>query len=258
MNSVNIETELKLVVIADRPDLTARSISELRVLGPFALIEPHEIILNDAYFDSPNGALGRKSWALRLRESSGEVLICLKGKSRVLGGGAIARTEIEQKWSEEARCSMERELKSLGVIEKLPAGRCGELTLMDAGLIPIQRRRTERNARSIAIPSAEGGIETVAELAVDTSIFRFGPIKVVHYEVEIELYPGGDEAILGDAARELTRRFPNELERKSWNKLALGRALETLLRENRPERLLTTQNTPTRATYACLDVLLSR
>lgn len=224
------EVEATLVVASDRPARVERRVVRLAEAGgrPLRWIGTRE--LRDVYFDLGSGALRERGLALRLREEGGGWTLTLKGDARPGRGGEVERMEMEAAWSRSAFRSVLSELGRRGV--EVPAGPASP-----AGSEPVEAVRSagfgvlqERAARRrIARVLSAGDGEPVAELALDTVLFRDrSGRRVRHREVEIEATGAAPPGLPGRIASALEERFGGELRPWAHGKLPTGRALRDL------------------------------
>ncbi len=231
------EVEFKLSAVGADPDRALADLASLDVLAGHELGPPRRHAIRDVYWDTRTGELGRRRLTLRLREIDGEPRFTLKG-----GGssdrGLFRRDELEIPADADGWQVVRDELAGLGIPLPSPPATATEPTawLAEAGLVPTQDRTTERIARLVY---REG--LAVAELALDTTRYRFGRQVIPYREVEIEQLadPGATSAAqtLGEA---LLALMPGQFERATMGKYArglqIGRALGDRSDDAAPER----------------------
>lgn len=217
----------------------ADAIAALERLGPFTLGPPEPLRIRDRYLDTPAGALSERRIALRIREQEEEVLIALKGDARPLEGGGVDRLELEQRASSRGLATILQAISDRGVPlpGPPPRDREGDPTpaLVEGGWRVVQDRETLRRRKDV---TERAGDEPVAELVVDSTLFRPGGAAARHHEVEIESGgPGGAAAVRAMRAR-LLESFQDTLQPWDHPKLATGFAVQRLLTSGDPGALL--------------------
>jgi hypothetical protein len=177
------EVEWTFAVCSGNRAETLVRFRNLAVLGGASLRPGPNLDLDDRYYDTAGGDLGRNRFALRLRRSGGDFLLALKGPSRRVGEGPELRLEMEYAWSPGAYAEIVRELRSRGIE---PAGGggapAGPESLEAAGWRSIHRRRTRRKILLAAHP--DGGAPS--EIALDLVEFPLPDLTIRHLEIEIE------------------------------------------------------------------------
>src|SRR4051812_18195531 len=201
------EIEVALVA-ADRPEETFAALRAERTLGEFALEERPTQELVDTYLDTPDGALAARGVSLRRRLVDADALVTVRARDD--GGG---RREIEQRWSDEARRSLEPHVER------------GDLDRLE----PIQERATRREVRAVVGPDGE-----VAELALDRVDYRV-PVEAVLYGVEIGAKADG---FAPEPLALLLEQHPG-LVRWPYSKLKTGQALAEAPVDLGPDRTVT-------------------
>jgi inorganic triphosphatase YgiF len=232
------EVEGALILLAEDPAGVARRLAELTAIGDYALFPRPAQSIRDCYFDTLDGALRDRGFALRIREVDGKPWITLKGGSRDEGDWASARLEIESPWSPAALRRVLSELDRRGIVapkselvegtDGLPAS-SPELdpleTMQWLGLQMVQKRETRREVRDV-VP--RGTSERIAELDIDDVRYRFGDREAHLNEIEIEAKQEGVEDALRLVLDRLDEEWP-ELHRWRFSKLATGMAIERAL-----------------------------
>lgn len=225
------EVELSLVIACDDPEGVLQRLARLREVGPYRLAARGSEQIEDRYFDTPDGALGKQGVALRLRTVKGATTIGVKGRQRSGSTQTEDRSEVERPFSPEA---VEEIARRTG-LERMAAEEADgpdELLAAALGVRPIQRRETVRLVRDVT-DSREASGPVLAELVLDRVRFDVGDSPVLHYEVEIEAKRTGRGTESAKAiAAELAGRYP-ELAEWPYGKLPTGRAVEALLRRAR-------------------------
>src|SRR5437016_4289529 len=191
------EIELKLAIdpkhavrVASLPALQARA-------G-----RPTTQKLTSIYFDTPENALLRDGWALRLRRAGRAWVQTLKGEGHA-AGGLHAREE-----SEHAIATSELDLY------RVESGELRKRLLKwrNAGtLVPRFRTEFRRTAWLVEMPGGDR-----VECALDRGVVRTqdGKRSEPICEIELELKQGNAGALF-ELARELARHLPYELEDRS-------------------------------------------
>jgi inorganic triphosphatase YgiF len=226
------ETETALLICGDDPAGIARRVAGLAEIASYRLVRRPSIRLRDLYFDTPDGLLRKQHLAVRLRESDQDWLITLKGPPRPAAGGSRGRLEIEAPWSKGALRRITRELVKRGIsvrsVRLDPEAR--PLTVMkDLGLGVVQSRETRRTVRDV-VPAEQTGPQ-LAELAVDSVVYRFGSERLKLHMIEVEAKSQGGLQSLGAITRDLNKMFKPDLCPWPYGKLATGLATEKLLRQ---------------------------
>ncbi|MGH2723711.1 MAG: CYTH domain-containing protein [Actinomycetota bacterium] len=221
------EDEGALVVRASDPEEVAGRLEALDSVGGYRLEPGPTLRIRDRYVDTADGDLGARRIALRVREVDGATLLTLKGSSRTTGHGTHQRLEIEEPWSEPALARAMEELRTMGVPLEVRAGGATPVEALESvGLRVVQDRETERTVRHVL---ADG---PAAELAIDRVTYHLGEAAPRLLEVEVEAKRPGASGVLHDVIDALDHEWP-ELRRWPHSKLAIGKALERLLREGR-------------------------
>ena len=226
---MNIEFESTLVVCSADPRSVFDRIAAKESIGTHRVIVQQPVLIRDRYFDTPEKILLRKGIALRLREGGDKQLVCLKCEERILDWGAAQRVEIEESWSKSCLIDILDVLNQKSVnlpdipcITDDPIG-----TLKALGLIVLQERETNRQPCQI-VPYGERPAPVVAEMMLDTVLYRTETGIIRHYELEIEAAQQKDEKFLQTLIEDTLRSFPGELKRWDHNKLITGLAIEML------------------------------
>jgi inorganic triphosphatase YgiF len=194
-----MECEIKLAVDAT----SAAQIKKSPVLRANAVSKPEEREHVDQYFDTPDFALWKHGFALRVRSDGARHVQTLKG-----GGSALAglhrRTELE---AEVPTDQPDLDLFARQLAEALP-----ELTKKlanghPARLEPVFVNRTRRTSWMIALPDGGGQVEC----ALDIGELRRGDHAVPVRELELEM-KDGEPALLYELARQVHEAVPVRIE----------------------------------------------
>ncbi len=235
------ETELKLVVVSEEPDTAAAQVASISSVPGYRLVEAGRHSLHDTYFDSPDRALSRQGWALRLRHEDHQQLITLKGPSRSVSGRAPSRFEFEAPWSPDALRRVWQMLASQGLVQSPastePTIESPRLSMESLGLVLLTDRRTERRLKQAWDDSTE---THVADLMFDRVTYMTGTRPLRHHEVEIEALDEKTSDAVLRLGEELSRVFGPVLRRYEHSKLAIGLALRILERDGRLKGLTDT------------------
>ena len=227
-----VEIEAKLVVGSEHRRAIVRALQELRSLGPYDLVHRPPREIHDRYFDNADGDLVRADVSIRLRSVDDRMLLTIKGPTEYLHTGALARSEVEEDWSEAALDVVIERLREHGIAlggDAAKAHPSPELALEAIGLRRIHQRTVRRLVRD-ATPREPADRRAVAELVYDAVTFDVAGQPVLHDEIEVE-GRGSDRADHVQAlVRALHEQFGEGL--RSWrpSKLALGTTLELLAR----------------------------
>lgn len=225
------EVELSLVIAASAPDEVYRKLARLRKLDRYSLVPRGSQRLVDEYFDTPDGKLRKRGFALRLRAVNGSVALGLKGRARAKEADED-RLEAERPFSEAA-------IDEVRARAHLPAARVdsrqgddpASILEQALGVRPIQTRETVRLARDVVRLESKA---SVAELVLDRVHFNVDDLAVRHYEVEVESKkPGEGRRAVRELSDELLNRYPDDLLPWPYGKLATGKALEELAKRRR-------------------------
>lgn len=220
-----------MIAVGHRAAGVLRQIARLRRVGNYCLAPRPAQRIGDHYLDTPTGALAAKRLALRIRDIAHQQWLTLKGPAHVTAYHAIERLEIETPWSAAALQALVDELASFGV--RLRGARstlCGDGALEVAaslGLAPIHQHITHRRLRDISLHQKDAHA-VVAELALDTVLYRSDGAHYRHYEVEIEAKGEHSAQALQAIAQALMARYPAELRIWYHSKLATALALRAL------------------------------
>jgi inorganic triphosphatase YgiF len=230
MSAGSREIETAFIIRAERSREIARSVADLRSLGPFSLIPRTTLTLRDTYFDSPDKRLRSAKLALRTRTVGSDTLIALKGDPRPGAHGGEDRLEIEEPFSERSFLTIAEEMQRLGVsLDIRPAS--GPDIIQKSGLRKIQERETQRQVRDVIDPRSRNAF---AEIAVDLVHYLLPGRRTGFHEIEIEAR-GNDENIqrtMKDISDELMKKFSSSLVLWPYNKLITGNAIRDLLAED--------------------------
>jgi len=228
------EIESALVVCSEAPGEVLDAVAALTGIAGLELRPRPDEAIRDRYFDTPDGRLGAREVALRVREVDGRTLLALKGPTGP-GEGGEGRDELEEDWLGRAWETLRSELgRDVALPAVAPADDPVE-ALRLAGLELVQERHTARRVRDVVPP---GGGRRLAELAVDTVDFRVAGQPVRHHEVEVEAKAPEGAAAVPAVVEALAGRFWPALRPWPYGKLPTGKAVEALLAERGPEGLL--------------------
>ncbi len=73
-HEIPLEREATLLICSDRPETVYQEIASLTAIGAYKLIPGEPQLLEDHYFDTPDGKLSARKWGLRLRRIGTESL----------------------------------------------------------------------------------------------------------------------------------------------------------------------------------------
>jgi inorganic triphosphatase YgiF len=228
--------ELSLVIVSDDPERVRRRLARLRRIRKYELSPRGSEIIVDRYFDTRRADLRKQGVALRLRTAGRSTVIGIKGRRRAASTHTEDRLELERPFSHEAVVDIGRRVGLQGTSVKPDVRSPDRMLTAALGVRLIQRRETRRLLRKVHDSSETAG-PTLAELVVDRVEFQLEGEVVRHYEVEVEAKrTGRGTRATRELAAELAERYPAELVPWPYGKLATGRAIESLLRNNRFEK----------------------
>ncbi len=222
------EFEVTVRVDSEDPEAVFRDISALRSIGPYTLVSRGNLVIHDQYVDTPDSALKKKGYALRLRTHGRDRLLCLKGKERTNAWGGIRRLEIEGPWSEQTLEQIAREAGVLHYVKGSFHGSDPAGTLEGLSLFVIQLRQTSRVLFDI-VPESEDDRNVIGEMALDKVCYEIGEKRFLHYELEVEAKGDQRDDVLKGFVSLLKESFPGVLKRWDYNKLITGHALDVLV-----------------------------
>jgi hypothetical protein len=231
-----VEKEVALLILSSE---TARRIARMRSVGEHTLKGFQSVAVHDLYFDTPDGALGGKGNALRLRQYGSKLYLTVKGMSSRIGGRAMGRFESEEEWSHEA---LEAAMAILGTRDSfaqdfaaLSPGADAATVLRRSGLLVVQDRAVLRRARDVV---RRNDSEVLAELVIDevTYTYDWGVCRL--HEVEVELTEAKAPRLLDGIVQSLLSRYTNDLVEWPHSKLETGVILQRLAAAGRIDALL--------------------
>lgn len=226
-----LETETTLVIASEDPVSVRRRISQLSFLRGFKLAKADDRSLRDVYFDSIGRTLSSKRIAFRLRETSGETIIGLKGEPQISDSGSIERVEIELDWNLN---SWKQFLELLSQADVHPSfspitfdpDRPVE-TITKSEFSILQERSTQRIVRNVM--SMEPGGPILSEMVLDDVSFQVGKLIIHHHEVEVELKSEDGRSSVAAAIDGLMNEMGSELRIWYHSKLTTGQAIVDLI-----------------------------
>ncbi len=235
----DIEIETKLIVAAADPEAVFDEIQRCESPEGYRLRLAERKILSDTYFDTTGGRLQRSKWAVRVRRIGDATHVALKGPSTNNESGVSTRTEIEGHWNEDLLRRIEVQLNAIDDnYEKMRYSGDPINSFKAAGLRLIQDRETlritldaERRSEHSRIGGSAGPI--VAQIMLDKVTYHFAKGRIRHHEAEIEAAKDGSEKDVATIAEHLKDTCSGELLGCKWSKLAIGRAIESLLQRRR-------------------------
>ncbi len=251
---VHHEVEATLVVAAYDPRSIVTKIEQLTWVCEYRLLPQPSQQIHDTYFDTPQGLLRSRRFALRARKVEGKCLLTLKGQAKRLSPTVARRLEIEEPWSVAALAAVRKTLADHGIELRFDTDRdCGDTwrTLQAAGLAIVQERTTLRRLRQVATAGLGG--PRVAELAIDSVTYRFRDQVARHHELEVELKGKQDPAILQPIVAELCSASDGALRTWPHSKLVTGTAIEHLVEEGSIDKLLDTEGNLKPDAYTVID-----
>ena len=233
------EVEATLAICAEDPDRVIEQLQQLSSIGPYGLRPISPLAIADVYLDLARSELSKLGLGLRLRTVGQETLITLKGPKHLVAGGGASREEFERPWSRENLSLVLGRLESAGLEARRPgvesAGEDPLEVMAGLGFEPMQVRNTKRRPRDVVHEGRPS--TTLAELVIDSVAYEIGGRTILHHEIEIEVKPGSDIAVMQNVADELLASEPH-LRRWDHGKRATGRAIEELLARGNLEELI--------------------
>lgn len=254
------EIEATLVICSEEPQVVVRQIADVASIANYQLVPQDAQGIHDFYLDTADQELQAQKLALRVREIAGSIWLTIKGPSQPSDRGGMERLEIEEPWSDDALTRVVEELTNRGVkiLEQHQAYDYDHpLDVMKTlGLEVVQDRETHREIRNILKPGEKGG-PLLAELAIDSVVYRFSAQDICHHEVEIEAKVENASIVLKTVIESLLEKFGTVLRKWDHSKLATGKAIERLLSEKAPARFLDMDNNLKPDTYEKIDCYLN-
>jgi len=225
----NLEVELKLSVIGDKPDALLGEVAELDELGGLRLGPATDHHLRDNYWDLPDGGMRQAKLSLRLRRIDDRVVFTVKGGTSN-SDGLFRRYELEVPATQENWREVRGVLIGEGVrLGSLASGDSPEEWLRGAGLVTTQDRQTRRTVKYAFADISND--RPLAELALDRTRFDFGEIQIPYWEIEIEQVNGTEDPPRR-IGRALLERYPTRLDYSVMGKYSRGLVIERELRES--------------------------
>jgi inorganic triphosphatase YgiF len=229
----DLEVEVALILYSETPQEIANQIASLSSLGDYWLAPIETQDIHDRYLDTNNRSLRDRKIALRIREINRNILLALKGPSRVVSNSRhMERYEIECEWSKDSLIKILLELSNREIRLEEPSldNLNNPINIMKSiNLEVIQDRETHRVVRNVHLP---GNVcSEVAELAIDRGVYHFRDCDIRYYEIEIEAKDDCGSAAMKSLVDELQIMFGSEILIWRHSKLAMGMAIENLLKE---------------------------
>jgi triphosphatase len=205
----NYEVEAKFLI--RNPAQAARLCTQPQLLRGFAL-EPVETVTHrDLFLDSADFGLLRTGSALRLRHTAAGLWVTIKSLSLTGNGHLHKRLELEEPLAEDADPLDWQQWPHR--VREYVAGQLGDETALQIHSALRQTRHKRTVLDKSKTPVAELSIDQVAVYALDdqpdevTALVTLGEAAPLasFWEVEVELLPGQDEALLAQLTRPLER-----------------------------------------------------
>jgi hypothetical protein len=255
----NQESEVALLIWSRQPQQVVVRIAKLSSIADCQLVPCDPLEMRDLYFDTQDRAFEPIKLALRVREFGATRLLALKGPSRPTDWGGVERLEIEGPWSEDALTRVVKALADRGIDTprqwRFSEGQPRQV-LADLGFQVIQDRETRRQVRNIVRAGEEGG-PVLGEMAIDSVLYRLDRKEILHHEVEIEAKMDTGVAAITPITADLVAMFGDVLKVWDHSKLAIGFALEELLKRGDLEGLLDLDGNLMPAAYDKIDDYLT-
>ncbi len=229
------ETEVTMIICSDTPQAVLEQIGELQYIGNYRLSPQGIKTIRDCYLDTPDGALAARRLALRIRDMGGQEWLTVKGAATIRAHHAIERLEIESPWPSAAARDMLVELRLSGI--KLPgiAAVENEMTALASmttlGFVRVEEHTTQRDLRNVFLRDTAGR-HLVAELAIDSVVYRLENAEYRHRELEIESKDGENTNTLGSLSHAFVTQYSPALRIWYHSKLATALALRTLIEKD--------------------------
>ena len=246
------ETETTLRLKAEQRQDTLHRLRALERIGPYQLLNPRRETVRDRYLDTPGRRLRNAGFAVRIRKLEKETRITLKGPASRNADGSRSRLEIELPFTAKSTARVFRELAARGVTlrgdwnqTEIPSR---DDLMAGARLEPFQNRILVRETRDVTAPGTAVGL--FAEMVIDQVAYNPGGHECRHAEMELELRPGANPALLGPVANLFLDRFEGRLELWFHGKLAIGLALRKLTKDGPDKDLLDDHNWLTEEAYS--------
>jgi hypothetical protein len=252
------ETEASIVICSDNPERVAAQIAQLESIADHPLVSSGSKKIIDTYFDTNQKVLEKKRIAIRLREVNGEYWVAVKGPS-LNGIPNVDRSENEFNWSQLGKAKIIDYLKTNANVKGLQLGRSNSdlieteplKVLQETGLVIVQRRENFRESRNILSKNSSHKVDQVlAELDIDHVVYHFNFRDVSLYNIEIEQREATGNLILNTIVDELISIYgPDTFKKWNYGKLALGKGIEKLHRDNTLKGMMINDNTLRREAY---------
>lgn len=220
-----MELEVKLTARPDvpgGPEALFERLLEATSLAGFGLGPAVRHRIRDVYFDTPDRALSRGRFALRLREQDGRRLVTVKGGEKWSGAGLSRREEYEAPLDALSLTAALQRLVERQVLGR-PAAAAVLLRDFAAGqragpLLPVLDAATDRRERPVR---RQGGDRPVVLLSLDRVEYT-GLGLPPFFDVELEAVSAGGEADLRALQAALVGVSDGALEPAAESKLARG------------------------------------
>ena len=254
-----MEIEATLMVYSPEPQVILSQISALTSVAVYELLPAGIRLIRDSYLDTGDDALQAGRLALRVREIDSTYLLTLKGPGHTTDSLGVAREEIEEEWSLDAFSQVMSELADRGISIRKPNQKSERADPLEvagsAGFKVVQERETRREIRNLVL-SGDKAEEILAELAIDSVVYRFMDREFRLHEVEVELKGKGDGAVLRDVVQGLRSMWEHELRDWPHSKLATGKAIEQLLESGELQGMIDKHDHLHREAYNQIDDFL--
>lgn len=234
----NKELEATFIIERDNPKSTYEQLRKIDKIKHYRILKGYHEHICDRYYDTEQNELAAKQCSLRIRSSSNDVLVTLKGKT-IHSDNISIRSEIEEPLNDKAIRKINDSLNKFGILNVALSYNKKRNSICLTGWKCIQHRDILRIRRPVTYGSPDSPI--IAELDLD-SVFYYmdgaDPRQYIthYYNVEIE-------SILKNHTEDLNYLVLAFVDLnigiRKWNKskLEMGKLFDKLYREEMIEDL---------------------